>query len=195
MTLQRVCVYCASNDGARPEYLAAARALGTLLAERDLALVYGGGRVGLMGAIADAALAAGGEVIGVIPHALVQREVAHNGLTALHVVDSMHERKSLMAELSDAFIALPGGLGTLEEFFETWTWAQLGVHRKPVGLLDVAQYWQSLVKMLEHAEAEGFLRGTPREWLVMETDAAVLLDRMSTFELPPARRWLRLGDT
>ena len=195
MTLHRVCVYCASNDGARPEYLAAARALGTLLAERDLALVYGGGRVGLMGAIADAALAAGGEVIGVIPHALVQREVAHNGLTALHVVDSMHERKSLMAELSDAFIALPGGLGTLEEFFETWTWAQLGVHRKPVGLLDVAQYWQSLVKMLEHAEAEGFLRGTPREWLVMETDAAVLLDRMSTFELPPARRWLRLGDT
>jgi uncharacterized protein (TIGR00730 family) len=192
--LQRVCVYCASNDGVRPEYRTAARELGTLLAQRGHALVYGGGRVGLMGALADAALAAGGEVIGVIPHALVQREVAHHGLTALHVVDSMHERKSMLAELSDAFIALPGGLGTLEEFFETWTWAQLGVHRKPVGLLDVAHYWQSLVKMLEHAESEGFLRGAPRQWLVMETDAATLLDRMATFEPPPARRWLRLGD-
>lgn len=195
VTLQRVCVYCASNDGVRPEYIAAARHLGALLAKRGQALVYGGGRVGLMGAMADAAIAAGGEVIGVIPHALVQREVAHNGLTALHVVDTMHDRKAMMAELADGFIALPGGLGTLEEFFEVWTWAQLGVHHKPVGLLDVAQYWQSLVKMLEHAEAEGFLRGTPRQWLVMENDAEVLLDRMSTFEPPVVRRWLRLGDT
>ena len=195
VTMQRVCVYCASSDGVRPEYVAAARDLGTLLATRGQALVYGGGRVGLMGAMADAAIAAGGEVIGVIPHALAQREVAHNGLTALHVVDSMHERKSMMSELADGFIALPGGIGTLEEFFEVWTWAQLGVHRKPVGLLDVAGYWRSLVTMLEHAEAEGFLRGTPQEWLVMESDAATLLDRMSTFELPPVRRWLRLGDT
>ena len=195
VTLQRVCVYCASSDGVRPEYVAAARTLGTLLATRGQALVYGGGRVGLMGAMADAAIAAGGEVIGVIPHALVQREVAHHGLTALHVVDSMHERKSMMSELADGFIALPGGLGTLEEFFEMWTWAQLGVHRKPIGLLDVARYWHSLVMMLEHAEAEGFLRGTPRQWLVMESDAATLLDRMSAFEPPPVRRWLRLGDT
>ena len=194
-TLQRLCVYCASSDGVRPEYLAAARSLGTLLATRGQALVSGGGRVGLMGAMADAALAAGGEVIGVMPHALVQREVAHQGLTALHVVDSMHERKSMMSELADGFIALPGGIGTLEEFFETWTWAQLGVHRKPVGLLDVANYWQSLMQMLEHAEAEGFLRGSLRDWLITESDAALLLDRMSAFEAPPVRRWLRLGDT
>ena len=194
-TLQRVCVYCASSDGVRPDYVAAARGLGTLLATRGQALVYGGGRVGLMGAVADAALAAGGEVIGVMPHALVQREIAHRGLTALHVVDSMHERKSLMSQMADGFIALPGGLGTLEEFFETWTWAQLGVHRKPVGLLDVAGYWQLLVKMLEHAEAEGFLRGTLDDWLVTDSDAARLLDRMSSFEPPAVRRWLRLGDT
>jgi len=194
-TLQRVCVYCASNDGVRPEYLEAARRLGTLIAQRGYGLVYGGGGSGLMGALADAALAAGGEVIGVMPHTLVQREAAHQRLTALHVVDSMHERKAMLTELADAFIALPGGLGTLEEFFETWTWAQLGVHRKPVGLLDVAQYWQSLVKMLEHVEAEGFLRGTPQEWLVLDTDPALLLDRLATFEPPHVRRWLRLGDT
>ncbi|MBL0171577.1 MAG: TIGR00730 family Rossman fold protein [Gemmatimonadaceae bacterium] len=194
-TLQRICVYCASHDGARPEYLDSARRMGTEIARRGCALVYGGGGTGLMGALADAALAAGGEVIGVMPHALVQREAAHQGLTALHVVDSMHERKALLAEMADAFVALPGGLGTLEEFFETWTWAQLGVHTKPVGLLDVAQYWQSLVTMLEHVEAEGFLRGTPQEWLVMETDAGRLLDRLVTFQPPHVRRWLRLGDT
>ena len=194
-TLRRVCVYCASNDGVRSEYLAAARQMGTVIAQRGYALVYGGGGTGLMGALANATLAAGGEVIGVMPHALVQREAAHQGLTALHVVDSMHERKAMLAEMADAFIALPGGLGTLEEFFETWTWAQLGVHHKPVGLLDVAQYWQSLVTMLTHMEAEGFMRGTPQEWLVMETDPARLLDRLVTFEPPQARRWLRLGDT
>jgi uncharacterized protein (TIGR00730 family) len=194
-TLKRVCVYCASNDGVRPEYLAAARALGTLLAERGHCVVYGGGRVGLMGALADAAMAAGGEVIGVMPHALVLREVAHHGLTALHVVDSMHERKAMLAELADAFIALPGGIGTLEEFFETWTWAQLGVHQKPVGLLDVADYWQPLVRLLEHVEGEGFMRGKPAEWLVMETDAAVMLDRLASFTPPHMRRWLRLGET
>ena len=179
MTLHRVCVYCASNDGARPEYLAAARALGTLLAERDLALVYGGGRVGLMGAIADAALAAGGEVIGVIPHALVQREVAHNGLTALHVVDSMHERKSLMAELSDAFIALPGGFGTLEEFFEVVTWTQLGLHRKPCGLLNVAGYYDPLVALIDRAVADGFIQPANRGIVVTESDPEALIDRLS----------------
>jgi uncharacterized protein (TIGR00730 family) len=194
-TLQRVCVYCASNDGARPEYLAAARQLGTRIAERGAALVYGGGGVGLMGALADAALAAGGEVIGVMPHALVQREAAHHGLTALHVVDSMHERKAMLAELADGFVTLPGGLGTLEEFFETLTWAQLGVHAKPVGLLDVLHYWRPLVAMLEHAESEGFLRGALQDWLVLESDSSAMLDRLQQFEPPRVRRWLRLGET
>lgn len=194
-SLQRVCVYCASNDGARPEYVAAARALGRAIATRGMCVVYGGGRVGLMGALADAALAAGGEVVGVMPHALVQREVAHHGLTALHVVDSMHERKAMLADMSDAFIAMPGGLGTLEEFFETWTWAQLGVHQKPVGLLDVEGYWQPLIRMLEHATTEGFVRGTPQEWLVMEREADDMLDRLATFTPPQMRRWLRLGET
>jgi len=194
-TLQRVCVYCAMNDGAKPEYLQAARQIGALIAQRGYALVYGGGGLGLMGAMADAALAAGGEVIGVMPHTLVQREAAHRGLTALHVVDSMHERKSMLADLADAFIALPGGLGTLEEFFETWTWLQLGVHHKPVGLLDVAEYWRPLVALLEHVESEGFMRGTPQEWLVVDTDPALLLNRLATFEPPRVRRWLRLGET
>ena len=193
--MQRVAVYCASNDGARPEYLAGARALGTLLAQRGLTVVYGGGRVGLMGALADAALAAGGEVIGVIPHGLVQREVAHHGLTALRVVDSMHERKAMIAQLADAFITLPGGLGTLEEFFETWTWAQLGVHQKPIGLLDVAGYWAPLLALLEHVDAEGFLRGNPREWLVVSDDASSMLAQLQNFQAPAVRRWIRLGET
>lgn len=195
VTLERVCVYCASHDGRRPEYALAARQLGTLIARRGSALVYGGGGSGLMGALADAALEAGGEVIGVMPHALVQREAAHQRLTALHVVDSMHERKAMLAELADAFVVLPGGLGTLEEFFETWTWAQLGVHHKAVGLLNVEHYWQSLMTMLEHVEAEGFLRGTPSEWLVMDADPATLLDRLESFTPPPVRRWLTLHDT
>jgi uncharacterized protein (TIGR00730 family) len=190
-----VCVYCASNDGARPEYVAAAREIGTLIAQQGSALVFGGGRVGLVGAMADAALAAGGEVIGVMPHGLVEREVAHRGLTALHVVDSMHERKALLSDMADAFITLPGGLGTLEELFETWTWAQLGVHQKPIGLLNVAGYFGPLIDMLAHAEGEGFLRGTPRDGLVIETDAARLLERLRTCEPPAVRRWLRQADT
>ncbi|MBY0490186.1 MAG: TIGR00730 family Rossman fold protein [Gemmatimonadaceae bacterium] len=192
---QRIAVYCASNDGARPAYLAAARAMGTLLAQEGLTVVYGGGRVGLMGALADAAMAAGGEVIGVMPHGLVQREVAHHGLTALHVVDSMHERKALIADLADAFITMPGGIGTLEEFFETWTWAQLGVHRKPVGLLDTDGFWAPLEHLLDHVAAEGFLRGTPRDWLVRAPTPAQLLAALRTFEPPTVRRWLRLGET
>jgi uncharacterized protein (TIGR00730 family) len=193
--MQRVAVYCASNDGARPEYLACARALGTIMAQRGLTVVYGGGRVGLMGALADAALAAGGEVIGVIPHGLVQREVAHHGLTALRVVGSMHERKAMIAELADAFITLPGGLGTLEEFFETWTWAQLGVHQKPIGLLDVSGYWAPLVALLEHVDAEGFLRGNPREWLVVSDEASSMLTRLQSFRAPIVRRWIQLGES
>jgi uncharacterized protein (TIGR00730 family) len=130
-----------------------------------------------------------------MPHALVEREVAHHGLTSLQVVDSMHERKSLLADMADAFIALPGGLGTLEELFETWTWAQLGVHRKPVALLDVASFWKPLVQFMAHVEAEGFLRGTPQEWLVVDSDPTSMLERLITFEPPTVRRWLRLGDT
>lgn len=192
---QRIAVYCASNDGARPEYLAAARAMGALLAAQGLAVVYGGGRVGLMGALADAALAAGGEVIGVMPHGLVTREVAHHGLTALHVVDSMHERKAMIADLADAFITMAGGIGTLEEFFETWTWAQLGVHRKPVGLLDTEGFWGPLEALLDHVAAEGFLRGTPRDWLVRAPTPEALLTALRAFEAPVVRRWLRLGET
>lgn len=194
-TLRRVAVYCASNDGTKPAYVATARALGTLLAQRGLTVVYGGGRTGLMGALADAAMAAGGEVIGVMPHGLVQREVAHQHITSLQIVDSMHERKAMIAEMADAFITMPGGIGTLEEFFETWTWAQLGVHRKPVGLLDAEGFWDPLMTLLDQLEREGFLRGTPREWLVRDTDPAALLTALETFEPPQVRRWLRLGET
>jgi uncharacterized protein (TIGR00730 family) len=194
-TWQRIAVYCASNDGVRPSYLAAARDLGTELARQGLTVVYGGGRVGLMGALADAALAAGGEVIGVMPHALVQREVAHHGLTALQVVDSMHERKAMIADLADAFITMPGGIGTLEEFFETWTWAQLGVHEKPVGLLDTDGFWAPLEQLLDHVDREGFLRGTPRDWLVRDSDPAALLERLRRLVPPATSRWLRMGET
>jgi uncharacterized protein (TIGR00730 family) len=192
---QRIAVYCASNDGLHPQYLEAAREMGRVLATEGLSVVYGGGRVGLMGALADAAMAAGGEVIGVMPHGLVQREVAHEGLTALHVVDSMHERKALIADLADAFITMPGGIGTLEEFFETWTWAQLGVHRKPVGLLDTEGFWGPLEGLLDHVERAGFLRGTPRQWLVRAETPTALLAQLRAFEPPAVRRWLRMGET
>jgi uncharacterized protein (TIGR00730 family) len=193
--LRRVAVYCASNEGAKPAYVATARTLGALLAARGITVVYGGGRTGLMGALADAAIAAGGDVIGVMPHGLVEREVAHRGITALHVVDSMHERKAMIAELADAFVTMPGGIGTLEEFFETWTWANLGVHRKPVGLLDTDHFWNPLVALLDQLEGEGFLRGTPRDWLLRDDDPARLLDRLGAFEPPVVRRWLRMRET
>lgn len=188
---KHVCVYCASNAGVRPEYLEAAEETGRQIALRGWVLVYGGGGAGLMGTLANGALSAGGAVIGVMPHGLVQREVAHQELTSLRIVGTMHERKAMMSDLAEAFVTLPGGLGTLEEFFETWTWAQLGVHHKPVGLLDVAHYWQPLVRMLEHASAEGFVRGTVKEWLVVDDEPARLLDRLIDFEPPVVRRWLR----
>lgn len=178
--IRRVCVFCGSASGSRPGYAGAARELGTRLAHRGIGLVYGGAAVGLMGTVADAALAAGGEVIGVIPGALVDREIAHPGLSELHVVGSMHERKALMAELSGAFVALPGGLGTLEELFEVCTWRQLGLHAKPIALLDVEGYWAGLLAFLAHTEAEGFLRpGSLGGSLLHDTDAAALLDRLS----------------
>lgn len=194
-SIRRVCVYCAANNGAHPTYLHAATALGALIAEQGITLLYGGARIGLMGALADAALKAGGDVIGVMPHGLVEREVAHQGLTTLHVVDTMHERKALLASEADAFIAMPGGLGTLEELFETWTWAQLGVHRKPIGLLNPRSFWHPLLSMMNHMTAEGFLRGNPLDWLLVDADPASLLARMGTFVPPDTRKWLRMDET
>jgi uncharacterized protein (TIGR00730 family) len=188
--IQRVCVYCGSSPGARPAYAEAARALGTLLADEGIGLVTGGGRVGLMGVVADAVLAAGGEAIGVVPQALVDREVAHEGMTQLHVVRTMHERKALMADLSDAFVALPGGLGTLEEIAEMLTWAQLGIHTKPCGLLNVAGYYTPLVQFLDHAVDERFVRDAHREMITTATDARALLDGLRAHTPPAVGKWL-----
>lgn len=190
MNIRRICVFCGSNPGASPIYAEAARTLGATLAGRGLGLVYGGGKVGLMGAVADGALAAGGEAIGVIPHALVAREVSHQGLTDLRVVDSMHERKALMAELADGFIVLPGGIGTLEEFFEVWTWAQLGLHAKPIGLLDVAGYYKQLQGFIDHAVAERFLHPDHRSTVLIDEEAGRLLDRMKGYVPPNVPKWI-----
>lgn len=179
----------------RPEYVQAARELGRTLAQQGITLLYGGARVGLMGAMADAALEAGGEVIGVMPHGLFERELAHRGLSQLHVVDTMHERKAKLAEQADAFIAMPGGLGTLEELFETWTWAQLGVHHKPIGLLDTLSFWQPLTSMMTHLSREGFLRGDPMQWLLRDADVSTLLQQMATFSPPVSQKWLRMRET
>jgi uncharacterized protein (TIGR00730 family) len=175
LTLRSLCVFCGSSVGNRPEYVAAAASFGQILGQRGIRLVYGAGNVGLMGVLADAALAAGGEVVGVIPQMLVDRELAHQGITDLRIVTSMHERKALIAELSDAFVALPGGLGTYEELCEVLTWAQLGVHHKPVGCLDVLGYFQPLVRLLDHAVAEGFLRPEQRRLLFVSDDPQQLL--------------------
>jgi uncharacterized protein (TIGR00730 family) len=171
-----VCVYCGSRDGEQPAYAEAARAIGGGIARRGWKLVYGGGRAGLMGRVADAALAAGGRVVGVIPRSLMEREVGHAGLTELHVVDTMHQRKRLMAERSDAFIALPGGIGTFEELFEVWTWRQLGYHDKPVGLLNAAGYYDTLLGFLGQTVADGFVSPPQRALLEVATDPEALLD-------------------
>jgi uncharacterized protein (TIGR00730 family) len=188
--VKRVLVFCGSSPGLRPEYAECASELGRVLADRDLEVVYGGARVGLMGALADATLAAGGKVIGVIPGRLVEHEIAHAGLTKLHVVETMHERKALMAELSDGVIALPGGSGTLDELFELFTWKQLGLHRKPIGLLDVSSYWQPLLAFLEHAVNERFLRAEYLEDLQVERTAAALVERLATHEHRSYDKWL-----
>jgi uncharacterized protein (TIGR00730 family) len=174
----RLCVFCGSSYGARGVYRAATERLGARLAEREIELVYGGAHVGLMGALADAVLARGGRVIGVIPEALLAREIAHPGLTELHVVSSMHERKALMASLSDGFVALPGGIGTLEELFEVWTWSQLGLHDKPCALLDIERFYSGLSAFLDHVVAQGFLSRQKRQALLMEADADALLSRL-----------------
>ncbi len=179
--MKRVCVFCGSNAGIRADYGMAAQGLATVLVRRGLGLVYGGGNVGLMGVLADSMLQAGGEVIGVIPQSLVAKEVAHRGVTELRIVDTMHQRKALMNELSDAFIALPGGFGTLDEFFEILTWSQLGIHGKPSGLLNVSGYYDSLLAMLDHAVTEGLLRPAHRELVIADTDAHSLVQRLVSF--------------
>ncbi|KAF0862615.1 TIGR00730 family Rossman fold protein [Pseudomonas sp. LD120] len=189
MSLTSVCVFCGASTGANPLYLEAAQALGRALAERKLTLVYGGGAVGLMGVVADAALAAGGEVIGIIPQSLKDKEIGHSGLTRLEVVDGMHARKARMAELSDAFIALPGGLGTLEELFEVWTWGQLGYHHKPLGLLEVNGFYEKLSGFLDHIVAEGFVRAPHRDMLQMSESPASLLDALDTWQPSTPDKW------
>src|SRR5438105_13814072 len=171
--MQRICVFAGSNSGARPAYLAAAKALGTEIARRGCAMVYGGASIGLMGACADAALAGGAEVVGVLPRALTSREIAHHGLTELRVVASLHERKAIMYALSDAVVALPGGCGTLDELFEAITWGQLGLHAKPIGVLDVQGYWTPLLALMDHMNREGFIRPPLR--IARAPDAAPLL--------------------
>ena len=190
MSLKSVCVFCGASPGARPIYQEAAKALGRSLAERGLALVYGGGAVGLMGTVADAALAAGGEVIGIIPQSLERAEIGHKGLTRLEVVDGMHARKARMAELADAFIALPGGLGTLEELFEVWTWGQLGYHAKPLGLLEVDGFYGRLNEFLDHLVAERFVREPHRAMLQISESPAELLERLAAWQPTVAPKWV-----
>jgi hypothetical protein len=188
-------VFAGSSAGRRPEYATAAIDLGRALAARRLDLVYGGARVGLMGILADAVLAAGGQVIGVIPAALAMKEVAHDGLTDLRVVSSMHERKALMADLSDAFIALPGGLGTWEEFFEILTWGQLGLHRKPCGLLNVHGYFDPLLSLVAHSVTEGFVRQEHASMISVATAPEPLLDLLAAASLPVVEKWLDRAST
>jgi uncharacterized protein (TIGR00730 family) len=192
--MQRVCVFCGSSVGSNLAYAEAARAMGRTLVARGASLVYGGGQVGLMGVLADAVLAAGGEVIGVIPHALNAREIAHTGLTKLYVVDSMHERKAMMAAMSDAFVALPGGFGTYEEFFEAVTWTQLGVHKKPCGLLNVAGFYDPVIEFLDRAVREAFIRPQHRAAIVVDADPAALLDSLKHLTLPDVPKWIGLAE-
>lgn len=190
MKLRSLCVYCGSSRGAKPEYMETARAFGQQLAERGITLVYGGGNVGLMGAVADGALDAGGRVIGVIPHALIEMEVAHSALTELYAVDDMHARKAKMAELSDAFVALPGGIGTLEEIFEVLTWNQLHLHTKACALLNIAGYYDSMCAFLRNMVTERFLRQENLDTLLVETDPIALLERLAQYEPVKVDKWI-----
>ncbi|MEE9101152.1 TIGR00730 family Rossman fold protein [Pseudomonas nitroreducens] len=195
MSLRSICVFCGASPGATPIYQEAAEALGRHLAERGIRLVYGGGAVGLMGMVADAALAAGGEVIGIIPQSLKEAEIGHKGLTRLEVVDGMHARKARMAELSDAFIALPGGLGTLEELFEVWTWGQLGYHGKPLGLLEVNGFYEPLLTFLDHLVQERFVRPQHREMLQRASSPAELIDALQAWTPSAAPKWVDRNPT
>jgi uncharacterized protein (TIGR00730 family) len=191
--IRRLAVFCGSNPGARPDYMEAARSFGRLLASRGVGIVYGGSNVGLMKVLADAMLDDLGDIIGVIPRMLVEREVANKALTDLRIVDSMHERKAIMAELADGFVALPGGIGTLEEFFEIWTWAQLGMHDKPCGLLNVAGYFDLLLQFLDRAVAEKFVRDVHRQMVIVESDPCELLSRFEAYEPLRIVKWINAG--
>ncbi len=188
--MKRVCVFAGSSPGGNPAYAASARALGAALAGRGIGLVTGGGGTGLMGVLADTVLDAGGEVTGVIPGPLATRELAHAGLSELCVVASMHERKALMAERADAFIALPGGLGTVEELMEIWTWAQLGIHSKPCGLINAAGYYDPLVAFVDRMVREGFVKSVYRKLVTVESDAETLVAALAAYQAPPLRRWM-----
>ena len=193
--MNRVCVFCGSNSGSRPVYAKAAEQLGRALVRRRIGLVYGGGKVGLMGTLADVMLAEGGEVIGVIPHGLLAREVGHERLTQLHVVETMHERKAMMADLSGGFVAMPGGFGTFEEFCEVVTWAQLGIHAKPCGLLNVEGYYDSLLTLFDHAVGERFLKPQHRGLVIERRDPEALLDAMERYEPPALHKWIDRDET
>jgi len=193
--MKMVCVYCGSSPGRLVDYAAGARALGQALLERGVGLVYGGASIGLMGVVADTVLAGGGRVVGVIPQALARKEVAHAGLSELIVTASMHERKTRMAGLSDGFIALPGGIGTFEELFEIWTWAQLGMHAKPVGLLNVAGYYDALITFLDHAAQQQFMKPAQRKLLMVESDPAALLDQFARHKALVGQKWLAAEQT
>ena len=195
MKLHTVCVFCAANPGADPIYQEQASAFGKFLAESGRRVVFGGGRTGLMGALAEGALGAGGEIIGVMPRHLVEREVAHTSLTELRVVESMHERKTMLSELADGFVAMPGGLGTMEELFEIWTWGQLGLHRKPYGLLEMNGFFAPLLAFLDHAVAEGFIGRENRAMLTVDTNPAVLIARMEATEPAAVRTWIDKAST
>lgn len=192
--IKSICVFCGAAHGLRPEYAAAASAVGAGIARRGLKLVYGGGKVGLMGSVADAALSAGGQVIGVMPRALVEKEIAHENLTELHVVSTMHERKALMSDLADAFLVLPGGFGTLDEFCEIITWAQLGFHRKTIAFLNVQGYYDPFLAFVDHTVAEGFISPASREVLLVGETPDALLDRLVTHSPPEVNRWLKRED-
>ena len=193
--MRNLCVFCGSRSGTEVAYDEAARALGRALAADGIRLVYGGGRVGLMGVVADAALGAGGEVVGVIPRALLEREIAHSGLTDLRVVGSMHERKALMSKFSEGFIALPGGTGTLEEFFEVLTWAQLGEHRKPCGLLNAGRYYDPLLAVFDHMVQQGFLSEEHRAMVLVETEPEALLEALAGYVPPRVVKWIDRAET
>jgi uncharacterized protein (TIGR00730 family) len=193
--MKRICVFCGSSLGSNVAYSEAAVTLGGLLAARNITLIYGGGNVGLMGVIANAVLEAGGQVIGVIPHSLAKREIEHRGLTQLHVVDSMHTRKAMMADLADAFIAMPGGVGTFEEFFEAVTWTQLGLHRKPCGLLNVAEFYTPLAAFIDQAVSDGFIKPVHRAAIVVDDNPERLLDTLAAIDLPNVPKWIRPDET
>jgi uncharacterized protein (TIGR00730 family) len=191
----RICVFCGSNPGRLPAYVSAATAFGAALADAGIGLVYGGSSVGLMGAVADGCLARGGDVIGVIPQSLVDKELSHKGLSDLRVTTSMHERKALMADLSDGFVALPGGIGTLEELFEVWTWAQLGFHAKPCGVLNIAGFFDPLLAFIHHASGEQFMKPQHRDMLIVASEPAEMIAKLGAYEAPVVVKWIGRGET